>query len=213
MPKNKILLFGLTSGLMTLMTLGLNASAQSTPSPQSRLFECGDGRVHYLHTIFHGTNQVVSLVESVPGEGFSASQAGIFIEGISGGITVNQSISYRVKPLNNGGKSALNCAQGPLIRNDGVSAGVPFKALNSPAGDPTVTGPDADGYFTVTYTVTAQNNTFFNNLALIATNGGRFLITDFKLDGVTVPLDLKAPLLCPLGTSLTGLSPNQYCGP
>lgn len=207
------LLFGLVGSFAALnLSFCPQADAQAASTVQSRLYECGDATTRYVETDTH-THSLVSQIVSRPGEGYSQSQAGIFIEGIAGGVPVTTTLSYKVKPLL-GGKASINCSQGPILRDDGTINGVPFKALNTPVGasNGTLTGPDADGFYTVSYDLTTQVNVVFNNLGLFATNGGAYRIKDFALDGRIVGLDLKHPLLCPFGTSLSGFAPNQYCG-
>lgn len=215
--------FGLAAfGIFVAVSMGSapQASAQSAPTILSRLYTCGDGHVAYVNQLVpktvnrHRQGALLSRIESVAGEGYSQSQAGIYIEGISNGILVTKSLSYQVRPLNSAGLAAINCSQGTLLRDDGTLNGVPFKIITAPSGQYfTIVGPDAYGFYSAKYDLSTIGPYTFNNLALFATNGGAYDIKNFAINDVVVPLDLQHPLVCPIGTDQTGISPDQYCGP
>lgn len=195
------------------------AFAQTTHSTvTSELQTCGNGSASYVNILVPKTEdrhrrKLVTSVTTPAGEGYNTSQAGIFVSGIANGITSTVGISYKVKPLNG---STIGCLQGPLLRDSGTaSAYGAFSALNSPGLFSTITGPDGNGFYTVTFT--NGPNSFnspsitFNLLGLVATNGGSFLISDFKIDNTIVPLNLDQSQSCPLGT-LSDVTSSTYCG-
>ncbi len=206
---------------VTMVGLGSQAFAQGAHGTQvaSELATCGNGTANYVNVIMTGaTNKTkrnfVSLISTPAGQGYNTSQAGVFIAGIpASGVTISQSITYRVKPLNG---SVIGCLQGPFLRDIGTATAYPpYNALNAPGTLSTVSAPDADGFSTVSFTTTngsfnSPSLTFFN-LGLITTNGGSFLVTDFAIDGVIVPVDTAHHVSCPFGV-LSDLNFSTYCG-
>src|SRR5438128_2450482 len=70
----------------------------------SQLQTCGNGSASYVNILVpkiedHHKRKLVSSVSSPAGEGYNTSQAGIFVTGITGGVTTTVGISYKVKPL------------------------------------------------------------------------------------------------------------------
>ncbi|HEY9679175.1 MAG TPA: hypothetical protein V6C76_14295 [Drouetiella sp.] len=208
--------------VLSAWSSSLAAPAQQSSAVQTRLFTCGTGKAQFVNVLvsrdgIHKNFLMVASLSSTAGQGLSASQAGLYIDGISSGINVHSSISYRVKPTNNAGLSALNCSQGPLLRDDGSASYGSFKAVNSPVSQSTVSGPDSSGFYTVTYTGNPPFSGIgltLNNLGLVATNGGSYLVTDFAIDGQIIPINVhSSQLSCPFGDDQTGITFNEYCGP
>lgn len=207
--------YAIAVAFISSFTLTSAAFAQSV---QSRLATCGSGTAVYTNIIVskledHHRRKLVSSVQTPAGAGYNNAQAGIFVSGISSGITSTVGISYRVKPLNG---SVIGCLQGPLLRDDGTaSAYGAFTALNSPGKFSTIVGPDEDGFYTVTFTNGPDSfkspSITFTKLGLVATNGGSFLISDFQIDNTILPLDLHTTEQCALG-NLSSVTFSTYCG-
>ncbi|MBS1955045.1 MAG: hypothetical protein JST89_12735 [Cyanobacteria bacterium SZAS-4] len=208
------------SAVVAILSLlfGIMCSPAALAQASSQLTTCGNGTASYVNILVPKTEdrhrrKLVSSVSTPAGQGYNTSQAGIFVSGITGGVTTTVGISYKVKPLNG---STIGCLQGPLLRDSGTaSAYGAFSALNSPGLYSTITGPDADGFYTVTFT--NGPNSFnspsitFNLLGLVATNGGSFLISDFKIGNDIVPLGTDHSVSCALG-QLSDATFSTYCG-
>lgn len=203
-----------TAATILSLVLGVLYGTAAFAGPNSVLSEtytCGNGTAKFVTR----QSKLVTLVATPAGQGYNTAQAGIFINGITGGVTTTVGISYKVKPLNG---STIGCLQGPLLRDVGTaSAYGAFSAINSPGIFSTVTGPDANGYYTVTFTNGPGSfnspSITFTTLGLVATNGGEFLISDFKIGNNVVPLSLNTNLKhpCALG-QLSDATFSTYCG-
>lgn len=131
--------------------------------------------------------------------GYSKVQAGIVYQGLGTGLYIatnpGNNISYMVKPLHG---STLNCRQGPLLRNIGTTTNGFGDAINSPISQTTVTGPDAHGYFTVSYNIASCAPLIYTTLGLVVTNGGSYMIKGIAIGGVAIPYASVNRVLIPL---------------